>query len=61
MLKVEMEKKLEEYEEILYEIGKWVNPQQYSLDETTAKGKLLFHIRGIKKELDEKFYKFDKE
>lgn len=56
MLKKEMEQNLKEYEEILYDIGKWIKPQQYTLDETTGKGKLLFHIRGVKKELDERFY-----
>ncbi len=60
MLKKEMELKLEEYKEILIEIGRWINPQHYELDQNTSKGKLVFHLNGIKKVLDEKFYKLDK-
>lgn len=56
MLKKQMAPKLKEYEQILFDIGKWVNPHQYTLDENTSKGRLLFHLNGIKKILDEKFY-----
>lgn len=57
MLKSEMELKLKEYEDILSEIGRWANPQQYKLNELTTKGRLLNHIEGIKKILNQKFYK----
>ncbi len=60
MLKKEIEIKLEEYKQILLEIGRWINPQVYKLDDNSPKGRLLFHINGIKKILDEKFYKLDK-
>lgn len=59
MLKKEIETKLHEYKEILLEIGRWVNPQQYDLDTEATKGRLLFHLNNIKKTLDEKFYKIN--
>lgn len=57
MLKKYLEEKLREYELILKEIGRWANPQQYGLNELTPHSRLLFHIRGIRKIMDEKFYK----
>lgn len=53
MLKKEMEEKLKEYQEILSEIGKWAFPIAYDID----KSKAMFHINGIKKVLNERFYK----
>lgn len=53
-----MEVLIEEYKEILRDIGKWANPIQYKLNHMTNKEKLLFHIRGIKETLDRRFYKF---
>lgn len=58
MKKKEMEVLIEEYKEILRDIGKWANPIQYKLNHMTNKEKLLFHIRGIKETLDRRFYKF---
>jgi len=52
MLKKELEQKLKEYKEILTEIGKWAFPVNYKLNEEKA----LFHIEGIKKILENKFY-----
>jgi hypothetical protein len=52
MLKKEMEQKIEEYKEILYDIGKWAFPQQYEIN----KNKAMFHIEGIRKVLKERFY-----
>lgn len=57
MLKKEMEQKLDEYKELLREVGRWVNPIQYGFDEMTPQKTLLFHLRGIRKAIDEKFYK----
>lgn len=59
MLKKDIEAKLQEYENILREIGRWINPQQYHLDETATKGRLIFHLVEIRKLLDKKFYKLE--
>lgn len=55
MLKVEMEKRLKEYEEILKSINCFLTPK-YQLNENTPKGTLIWHINEIKKLLDEKYY-----
>ncbi len=58
MTKNELEQKLKEYKEILLEISAWANPQAYKIH-MLNKDKLLFHMEGIRKVLDEKFYKLD--
>ncbi len=57
MKKIELEAKVKEYEDILIEIGRWANPLQYKLTESTPKDKILFNLNGIRRVLDRKFYK----
>lgn len=56
MLKSELIKKLEIYEKLLSDIGRWANPQSYRI-ENSEKNTLIFHINGIKETMD-KFYEF---
>lgn len=57
MLKVEMEKRLKEYEEIIGSINYWLTPK-YRLNKSTPKDTLVWHLDEIKKLLDEKYYRF---
>jgi hypothetical protein len=57
MLKVEMEYKIKQYEEILKELGRWSFPIQYGIDEQTPRKTLLFHLKAVRQILNDKFYK----
>jgi len=59
MLKSELQEKNNEYFELLRELGRWANPIQYGINDSTPNKILLFHLNGIRNLLDKKFYKLE--
>ena len=59
MLKKDLEEKVKEYEEIIREIGRWVNPIQYKIDRNTSSKILLRHLQAVINIIDKKYYKIE--